>query len=166
MYTGRTISSRPPTWVSGSTETKTYGKGATVREREEKQTLPRRGLFGKDVDGRLYLFKDLRIMFFPMEPLFAGKLWYTTIPWWCRGSSWGPDPQAKTPAYKCLKYSPYCATVGFGTLAAANPVCGAFSSRAESSRQGQRPALACGESRHGAWRPDPMSVSHLLHIAL
>ena len=38
--------------VSGSTETKTYGKGAAGREREEKHTLPRRGIFGKEVDER------------------------------------------------------------------------------------------------------------------
>ena len=36
-------------WVSGSSETKTYGKDATVREREEKLTLPRRGFF-RNVD--------------------------------------------------------------------------------------------------------------------
>jgi len=41
-----------PLWVSGSTETKTYGKSATVREYEEQQTLPSRGLFGKDADER------------------------------------------------------------------------------------------------------------------
>jgi hypothetical protein len=38
--------------VSGSIETKTYGKDATVREREEKRTLPRRSIFGKDRDER------------------------------------------------------------------------------------------------------------------
>jgi len=38
--------------VSGSTETKTYGKGAAGREHEEKQTLPRRDFFGKDIDER------------------------------------------------------------------------------------------------------------------
>ena len=43
--------------VSGSTET--YGKSATVREHEEKRTLPRRGLFGKDVDKSVRLFKYL-----------------------------------------------------------------------------------------------------------
>jgi RNA-directed DNA polymerase len=40
----------PPTRVSGSTETKTYGKDAAGREHEEKRTLPRISLFGKDVD--------------------------------------------------------------------------------------------------------------------
>ena len=39
-------------WVSGRTETKTYGKSATVREREEQQTLPSKGLFGKVTDER------------------------------------------------------------------------------------------------------------------
>src|SRR5215471_7982925 len=31
---------------------KTYGKGATRREHEELPTLPRRSIFGKDVDAR------------------------------------------------------------------------------------------------------------------
>jgi len=44
--------------VSGSVETKTYGKDAVGRERKEKQTLPRRSLFGKDAEERLCLFKD------------------------------------------------------------------------------------------------------------
>jgi hypothetical protein len=40
-------------WVSGSSETKTYGKSATAREYEEEHTLPRRSVFGKDIDERL-----------------------------------------------------------------------------------------------------------------
>ncbi len=35
-----------------SDETKTYGKGAAVRKREANCTLPRMGVFGKDVDER------------------------------------------------------------------------------------------------------------------
>jgi hypothetical protein len=42
-------------WVNGSTEAKTCGKGATRRKREEKYTLPRRGLFGKDAGERFCL---------------------------------------------------------------------------------------------------------------
>jgi hypothetical protein len=38
--------------VSGSSETKTYGKGATRREHEEQHTLPRRSFFGKVLVGR------------------------------------------------------------------------------------------------------------------
>ena len=38
------------TRVPGRNETKTYGKGEAVSEREQKRTLPRIGLFGKDVD--------------------------------------------------------------------------------------------------------------------
>jgi hypothetical protein len=37
-----------PSWVSGRTETKTYGKSATEREREEQSTLLSTGIFGKD----------------------------------------------------------------------------------------------------------------------
>jgi hypothetical protein len=48
-----------PIRVSGSTETKTYGKGATGKEREETQTLPRRSFFGKDIDKRSRFFKEL-----------------------------------------------------------------------------------------------------------
>lgn len=69
--------------VSGSTETKTYGKGATGREREEKQTFPKIGLFGKDVDERARLCKDVRTIFSAMERPFSGKLRYTSITW-CR----------------------------------------------------------------------------------
>ena len=61
-----------PIRVSGRTETKIYGKSATVRECQEQQTLPRKSLFGKDVDKRIRLFKGLRTMFSPIEPLFAG----------------------------------------------------------------------------------------------
>jgi hypothetical protein len=38
--------------VSGSSETKTYGKGVAPREYEEQPTLPRRSIFGKDIDER------------------------------------------------------------------------------------------------------------------
>jgi hypothetical protein len=46
-------------WVSGSSETKTYGKGGRMREHEELPTLPRRSIFGKDLDKRSRLFKGL-----------------------------------------------------------------------------------------------------------
>jgi hypothetical protein len=36
--------------VSGSSETKPYGKGVAPREYEEQPTLPRRSIFGKDSD--------------------------------------------------------------------------------------------------------------------
>jgi hypothetical protein len=36
-------------WASGSSETKTYGKSAMVREYEEYPTFPRRSIFGKDI---------------------------------------------------------------------------------------------------------------------
>jgi hypothetical protein len=67
--------------VSGSTKTKTYGKGTRGREHEEQQTLPRRGLFGKDVHERSYIFKGLRNMLFPTETHFSGKLRYMTVTW-------------------------------------------------------------------------------------
>ncbi len=35
-------------WVSGSSETKTYGTGITMGEHKELHTLPRRHFFGKD----------------------------------------------------------------------------------------------------------------------
>ena len=40
---------RRPIRVSGSSETKTYGKSAAVRAHEKQQTLPRRSIFGKDI---------------------------------------------------------------------------------------------------------------------
>jgi hypothetical protein len=54
-------SARPlgATGVSGSSKTKTYGKGTAVREREENRTLPRIRLFGKDTDKIFRLFKEL-----------------------------------------------------------------------------------------------------------
>jgi hypothetical protein len=65
--------------VSGSTETKTYGKGAKRRAHEEKRTLPRRSFFEKDIDGRLRIFKELQALFSHTEALFSGKLLYTAI---------------------------------------------------------------------------------------
>jgi pimeloyl-ACP methyl ester carboxylesterase len=41
-----------PGRVSGSSETKTYGKGVALREHEEQYTLPRRSVFGKDEEER------------------------------------------------------------------------------------------------------------------
>jgi hypothetical protein len=65
--------------VSGSIETKTYGKDARVRECEEKRTLPRRSFFGKDTDERSRVFKGLQVLFSPIDALFSGKLSYTSI---------------------------------------------------------------------------------------
>jgi hypothetical protein len=65
--------------VSGSTETKTYGQSTTVGEHEEQQTLSRTGVFGKDVDERCRLFKNVRVMFSPIGILFSGKVRYTAI---------------------------------------------------------------------------------------
>ena len=65
--------------VSGSTETKTYGKSATVGEHEEQHTLPRTGVFGNDGEERQRLFKSWRAMSSPVEILFSGKLQYMTI---------------------------------------------------------------------------------------
>jgi hypothetical protein len=48
-----------PIWVSGSTETETYGKGVTGREREENPTLPRKSFFEKDTDERPLIFNAL-----------------------------------------------------------------------------------------------------------
>jgi hypothetical protein len=39
-------------WVSGSSETKTYGKRAMAREHEEQHMLPRRSFFGTDAEER------------------------------------------------------------------------------------------------------------------
>jgi len=65
--------------VSGSNETKTYGKDPAMREREEKRTLPRRSFFGKDTDERSRFFKELQVLFSPIEALFSRKLSYTSI---------------------------------------------------------------------------------------
>ena len=67
------------TWVSGSSRSKTYGKGAAVRDREENRTLPRRNFFGKDTDGRSRIFKELQVLLSPIEAVFSGKLSYTSL---------------------------------------------------------------------------------------
>jgi hypothetical protein len=67
------------TRVSGSSETKTYGKGATRREHEELPTLPRKSIFGKDVDERARVSSVLHVLFSPIEGLFSGKLSGTAI---------------------------------------------------------------------------------------
>ena len=38
--------------VSGSSETKTYGKGTMAQWDHAKPTLPRRGIFGKESDEK------------------------------------------------------------------------------------------------------------------
>ena len=63
----------PPPRVSGSTETKTYGKGTTGREPKKNQTLPRRSIFGKDADKRFRFFNGLRTLLSPIELPFSGK---------------------------------------------------------------------------------------------
>jgi hypothetical protein len=59
--------------VSGSSETKPYGKGVAPGEYEEQPTLPRRSIFGKDSDERARIFNTVHVLFFPPEGLFAGK---------------------------------------------------------------------------------------------
>jgi hypothetical protein len=85
---GITASSHPPvsishqsskSRVSGSSETKTYGKGATRREHEELPTLPRRPFFGKDGDERSRVFNALHVLVSPAYALFSGKMSYTAI---------------------------------------------------------------------------------------
>ena len=66
-------------WVSGRSETKTYGKSAVVREREESKTLPRKSFFGKDHDKRSRVFYVLQVLFSLTEVLFSGKLSSTAI---------------------------------------------------------------------------------------
>jgi hypothetical protein len=61
-------------WVSGSSATKTYGKGVAMREHKELETLPRRGIFGKDIDERSRVFNALQVLVSPTEVLFSGKL--------------------------------------------------------------------------------------------
>ena len=65
--------------VSGSSETKTYGKSTLVREHEEQPTRPRRSLFGKDSDERARIFNALHMLFSSPEGLFSGKLSGTAI---------------------------------------------------------------------------------------
>ena len=60
-------------WVSGSSETKTYGKGVTLREREEQPTLPRKYLFGKDFYNTARIFNYLRTSSVYLQTLFSGK---------------------------------------------------------------------------------------------
>ena len=102
LYRSERLSSSPPdqggehdagkmpdtaTWVSGSSETKTYGKDATARAHEEQPTLPRRRVFGKDSDARVRVFNTLYILLFPTEALFSGKLSCTVIAGRYRASS-------------------------------------------------------------------------------
>ena len=63
-----------PNWVSGRSETKTYGKGVALREPQELQTLPRRSVFGKDRDERSCVFNALHVLASPAGALFSGKL--------------------------------------------------------------------------------------------
>jgi hypothetical protein len=72
--------------VSGSTETETYGKGVSGREREEKPTLPRRSFFGKDIGERSRFFDMLQVLVSPTEALFSGKLSCKAIAGRCRAS--------------------------------------------------------------------------------
>jgi hypothetical protein len=76
-----------PSRVSGSSETKTYGKSTTASEHEEEPTLPRKHFFGKDSDERLRVFNALHVLVSPADALFSGKLSYTVIARWCRASS-------------------------------------------------------------------------------
>ena len=76
----------PPPRVSGSSETKTYGKSIMAREHEGKHTLPRRSFFGKDADKRFRLFKGLRTLLSPIELLFSGKLPNMPMTSWRRAS--------------------------------------------------------------------------------
>jgi len=65
--------------VSGSSETKTYGKSAMVRDSEEQATFPRRPFFGKDGDERSRVFNALHVLVSPAYALFSGKMSYTAI---------------------------------------------------------------------------------------
>jgi hypothetical protein len=55
---------------------------AVIEAREKKRTLSRRPLFGKAAEERLCLFKDLRPLRAPLEPLFSGKWSSMTIISW------------------------------------------------------------------------------------
>jgi hypothetical protein len=72
--------------VSGSSETKTYGKSVTARKHEEELTLPRRSIFGKDTDKTPRVFNGLQVLVCPTEALFSGKLSCTAIAGRCRAS--------------------------------------------------------------------------------
>ncbi len=67
------------TWVRGRSETKTYGKGVTIREHKERQTLPRKSFFGKDIDERSRAFNALQALSSPTDMLLSGKLLCTAI---------------------------------------------------------------------------------------
>jgi hypothetical protein len=45
-----------------------------VREPKELHTLPRRSIFGKDIDASPRVFKVLYVLLFPTEALFFGKV--------------------------------------------------------------------------------------------
>jgi hypothetical protein len=46
---------------------------------EEQHTLPRRSIFGKDIDARARIFNALHVLFSSPEGLFSGKLSGTAI---------------------------------------------------------------------------------------
>jgi hypothetical protein len=79
------VLTRQGDWVSGSTEAKTYGKGATRSKREEKHTLPRRSRFGKDA-GERFCLEDVRTLRSRIEPPCSGTWSSRTITSW-RGAS-------------------------------------------------------------------------------
>jgi hypothetical protein len=87
-------------WVSGSSETKTYGKDVVLREHRELHTLPRRSIFGKDVDERARVFNALHVLFSPAEGLFSGKLSCTPIAGRWRASLQEPASLVKIPVCK------------------------------------------------------------------
>jgi hypothetical protein len=91
------------TRVSGSSETKTYGKGVAPREYEEQPTLPRRSIFGKDIDERARIFNTLHVLVSPPEGLFSGKLLGTAIAGRWRASLQEPASLVKMSVCKCLK---------------------------------------------------------------
>src|SRR5262245_50267637 len=86
--------------VSGSSETKTYGKSVVMRAHKERPTLPRRSFFGKDNAERSHIVNVLQALFSPTEALVSGKLSCTAIARGCRvsleeASSIGKNPLCK-----------------------------------------------------------------------
>ena len=56
-------------WVSGSSETKTYGTDIKGRVHGKKCPLPSSSVYGKDAEKSFRLSKDFRTLFSPTAPL-------------------------------------------------------------------------------------------------
>jgi hypothetical protein len=67
-------------------------------------TLPRRGVFGKDMAERVCVYKKLYGLSALTEALFSGKSSAIALTRWESASPEYPAPLGAGPVYKCMKY--------------------------------------------------------------